>query len=388
MTAAVGPLLGVLKDRNGNIRSAAAEALGEINNPQAVEPLMAALKDSDWLVRDAAASALGRIKDARAVGPLVAALKDSDGNVRRAAASALEELKYQPSTEQRATLLVAKRDWAEATKLGATVVEPLLGALKDSDSDVRRAGTEALVKLGAAAVEPLVRALKDGDWDTRQAAAGALGQVKDARSVEPLIGALMDNNGNVRSAAAAALGEIKDPQAVEPLAATLKDSDSWVRRAAAEALGQIGDKRAVAALAAALPDWGNRWAIGWALLQLGWQPQTDREVVYLRICKEETAALTQDWEKTRRILLEDVLSRDRRKIDNTVFTFISLGREDIIWELLKILDEHGDKEMAETYLNCGHQRLARAAEAWAYRRGYEIFKSGVGSGAPSWGAWH
>src|SRR5450756_828303 len=46
----------------------------------------------DWGVRNAAAGALGQIGDARAVGPLIAALKDQDSNVRRAAAGALVEI--------------------------------------------------------------------------------------------------------------------------------------------------------------------------------------------------------------------------------------------------------------------------------------------------------
>ena len=196
------------------------------------------------------------------------------------------------------------------------------------------------------------------------------------------------NNGdrNVRWRAAAALGEIKDVRAVEPLAAALKDSDSDVRCAAAEALSKIGDKRTVTALAAALPDWDCQKFICGVLVGWGWQPQTEREQVYLWICQRQTSELAKSWEQVRRILLEDVLSRDKRRMDNAVFTFISLGREEIISELVKILDEHGHKEMAETYLNSGHQGLDTAARDWARRHGYAI-STGAGSHEASWGSW-
>jgi HEAT repeat protein len=50
----------------------------------------------DGHVREAAAEALGQIRDARAVEPLIAALKDPYANVRKAAAEALEALGWQP----------------------------------------------------------------------------------------------------------------------------------------------------------------------------------------------------------------------------------------------------------------------------------------------------
>ena len=62
--------------------------------------------------------------------------------------------------------------------------------------------------------------------------------------MEPLIAALKDGDSDVRKAAAEALGEIKDPRAVEPLIAALKDEYSYVRQAAAEALDHLGWKPA------------------------------------------------------------------------------------------------------------------------------------------------
>jgi HEAT repeat protein len=89
-TPAVEPLIAALKDSDRSVRHAAAESLGEINDPRAVEPLIAALKDTDASVRMSAAYALDNIKDPRAVEPLIAALQeDPASDVRDIAAKAL-----------------------------------------------------------------------------------------------------------------------------------------------------------------------------------------------------------------------------------------------------------------------------------------------------------
>ena len=82
-----------LKDENKDVRVAAAEALGELNDKRAVVPLIAALKDEDRSVRGEAAESLGELEDKRAVVPLIAALKDENKWVRYSAVKALLYLK-------------------------------------------------------------------------------------------------------------------------------------------------------------------------------------------------------------------------------------------------------------------------------------------------------
>jgi len=79
--------------------------------------------------------------------------------------------------------------------------------------------------------------------NVREAAAKALGELKDARAVEPLIAALKDSSSNVRKAADA-LGVMGAARSTAPLLATLNDNDFFVRKAAKEALGKIDDGRA------------------------------------------------------------------------------------------------------------------------------------------------
>jgi HEAT repeat protein len=61
--------------------------------------------------------------------------------------------------------------------------------------------------------------------------------------VEPLIQALQDEDSFLRRVAAVAVGNIGDARAIEPLTRALEDEDSLVRQAAAEALEKIRAKQ-------------------------------------------------------------------------------------------------------------------------------------------------
>ena len=147
-----------------------------------------------------------------------------------------------------------------------TVVSKLIIALKDSDSDVRKASADALGKIGPAAkkaVPALIAVLRDSNWKVHKTSADALGKI-GLEAVPALIAALKDSNWIVRYASADALGKIgpSAKEAVPALIAALKDNDSYwqARSAAAEALGKIGHfaKEAVPTLSVALKDSDRR----------------------------------------------------------------------------------------------------------------------------------
>jgi HEAT repeat protein len=97
--AAVPALVETLKkDKDANVRKAAANALGRMDaGEEAVPALRAALKDKAPVVRMNAASALGQLgADAKdAEQDLVAAQKDKDRGVSRAARMALRSIRSQ-----------------------------------------------------------------------------------------------------------------------------------------------------------------------------------------------------------------------------------------------------------------------------------------------------
>jgi HEAT repeat protein len=313
---AVEPLIRALHDEYWNVNRAAEKTLGTIGEP-AIEPLIQALlRDNDRKVRASAAGALGRIKNKRAFAPLAQALNDEDVEVRASAADALGKLGWQPGDDtERVRYLLAKRDWKGLAKLGEPAVEPLIHALRDNASEVRKRAAEALGTIGdKRAVEPLVQALKDEYRDVNRSAAEALGTIRDANAVELIIQALGDESEDVRWGAARALGAIGDKRAVEPLVQALKDGDSdvryeaaaalgtmgepavesliqalndrdsFVRKKAAKALGTIGDARAVEPLIQALQDRDSvvRKEATTSLNKLSWKPRDDTErVLYL-----------------------------------------------------------------------------------------------------------
>jgi len=120
-------------------------------------------------------------------------------------------------------------------------VDPLIDALKNGDEMARECAAQVLGMIGdPQAVEALVDALKDEVGNVQQKAAEALGRIGKT-AVDPLIMALNDSNSDVRRWAAIVLGNFCDPRAVEPLTyLASKDDNVGVRGAAMEALEKLG----------------------------------------------------------------------------------------------------------------------------------------------------
>jgi len=208
------------------------------------------------------------------------------------------------------------------------------------------------------AVEPLVAALKDPYRKVRERASRALGKI-GVPAVLPLFDALKDTEPDVRERAAETLGEIRDPRAVAPLIHALKDESSSVRWVVAKSLGKIKDVRAVGPLIAALED--NGWSV--------------QESITEALMKFDSLALEP--------LTSALRNKDLVFIARTYAYFIFRGVPDSEPVLIDALNEHGDKTMAQDFLNCGNQKLKEAADAWATRHGYEVWSLG-GGGSPKW----
>ncbi|XWN35587.1 MAG: sister chromatid cohesion protein PDS5 [Roseivirga sp.] len=140
----------------------------------------------------------------------------------------------------------------------ASVLQPLLRALEDSEEDVRYAAVEALGALVKAtpyhaehAREALILAIGDSDVDVRRAAVEALGALVEAtpehaeHALKALTSAIRNSESHVRSGAVEALGALVEaaPQhaeaVLEALTSAMEDSEWHVRRAAVEALGAL-----------------------------------------------------------------------------------------------------------------------------------------------------
>jgi HEAT repeat protein len=148
---------------------------------------------------------------------------------------------------------------ARGTKLlgeaGAAAIPQLVAALEDPEERVRADAAKLLgLTRDARAAEPLVTRLgsADAEWNAVYDALWRIG----APAVPPLIEALGDTHTEVRRRAARLLGILRDGRATEALVGLLnKDRSTGVRVDIATALGRIGDRDACEALLDALHDW-------------------------------------------------------------------------------------------------------------------------------------
>src|SRR5262249_58174736 len=173
------------------------------NNPETLERLAKVLDDPDGDVREAAAVALGKTGDRRAVGPLVLALKDELGAVRRIAAAGLSRI---------------DPDWVSLpeTRLAA---EKLKVVIQDADPAVRFFVAQLLVNLGEMSPEALL-----GFSTEDQMASPA---IKRKRMATNIFVALMDDRDrDVRQAVAEALGRLGGDRARQPLTPARNDPDT------------------------------------------------------------------------------------------------------------------------------------------------------------------
>lgn len=250
---ALDTLLAALKNPNADVRAQAAGQLGLLGyrDKRVVVPLVDALRDPEDDVRKQAGWALQQLlPDARLVIPgarlaltdanpetrfntvsflslqgpaavplLVEAIKDKDEKVQVQAVKALHELKVD-------------NDYLKSSVL------PLL---KEADPLVRRNAVSVLHRCGLPALEPLFGALKDSDVKVRQQAIQAVTTIPgDEKLLVPVLTeALEDDDPFVRGRATAALGRTGGVRALPQLQQSLKDKEDEVRLEAVEALLQL-----------------------------------------------------------------------------------------------------------------------------------------------------
>jgi len=251
------------RETRGLVRSALALGLGETRRPEAVPALIDLLlgEAEPESVQRSAASGLATIGSPEALGMLREALAAPRGEVRLAAAFALGAA-GDPSALAELTAAALQdpdpEDRARAAQLlgslgDPTAVEPLARVLRgDRYASVRRIVAEALAALGErTAVPALIEALRqDSSRTVRAAAAEALGALGDPRAVSalrealetaPEAGPILEDAFAGRLARAlAGLGQVSLPTLTELLEA----ESETVRRAAAYGLELLARRAA------------------------------------------------------------------------------------------------------------------------------------------------
>lgn len=126
-------------------------------------------------------------------------------------------------------------------------------AMGDGDSGVRAAAVTALGRLNHSGANPILSAaMRDAAVEVRRAALSQVLVVNFFRDHDALLGALVDSDDEIRMRSARLLGTFRVAEAVPALQGMLEtDTNVRVRQAAAWALGRIGGESARGALRAA-----------------------------------------------------------------------------------------------------------------------------------------
>ena len=216
---ATDALENLLTDSKGTVRREAAQALGNIGNRQALSALLPMYQDDDERVRRIAVGAFGNFGNAQPVEYLVASLTDESAAVRRTAVYSLVQLLSNVPTQQ-------------SHEIRETIVEQL------SETDDRNV------------VIPLVEILEESTQAAQQRnTAWLLGRVTEDeerdRVVEALVGALRAEDQMTSQFAATSLAEL-DGEGVEGQLLDLvddTDAPADARAQAVFALGKVGGQR-------------------------------------------------------------------------------------------------------------------------------------------------
>lgn len=277
-TPAVAPLAELLRDRDPELREAAARAFGEMEQPVVVKALpllIEAMKsEKEGKVLEALAKVIAHAEEA-AVPGLVDLVRSTTGDVRELGFYSLGRLRGKARTAVPAMIeLLSDRD--EQARGGAIYVlgrigpgaaasVPALLKLQESSPKIRKAMIRALASIGETSdpvLEVVFKALRDPDPSLRMSAVQACAEFgpKSKAAVPDLIHLLDDDRVNdpglYPKPVVYALGRVgPDAKAAGPkLLVHLKDPDIEHATHAAAALLRIGieEKPAVAAFTRAL----------------------------------------------------------------------------------------------------------------------------------------
>ncbi|WP_225333152.1 HEAT repeat domain-containing protein [Halomicrobium urmianum] len=247
---AVGPLAGRFDDPDPRVRARAARACGSIGDPRAAEPLTKLLDDGHATVRQEAARALGDVGNRRALQALLPLYQDDDERVRRVAVDAFGNFGNDRPVDY---LVESLTD--ESAVVRRTAVYSLIELLSNVPTERSHEIRETVVeKLSAtddrSVVVPLVEILEESTQPAqRRNTAWLLGRVtgdeERGRVLDALVAALDEDDGMLQQFAATSLARLGGSDVERRLLSVVEDDDRdpQVRAQAIFALGKVGGER-------------------------------------------------------------------------------------------------------------------------------------------------
>jgi HEAT repeat protein len=243
-----------LSDPDTRVRARSATACGRIGDPRAVNALERLLQqDPSIEVRTAAAEALGDIETSGSLKALLGAAADDSESVRRVIADALGQF---GSVDPVDTLVEYLDDDSESVRRTAmfSTVEILSNAPSKQSHEVREATADKLEDATAdEVIPPLSEILTESSGaPQRRNAAWLLGRVvgDEYRELarDALLDALGDEDGMTAQFAATSLARLDDPDLEAELLALVREDEESVdieaRSKALFVLGKVGGETA------------------------------------------------------------------------------------------------------------------------------------------------
>ena len=226
-------LIEALEDSDPSIGIAAAEALGNLQTPEAILPLAACLNQTNELLITTAVQALANLEHPDVITPLTAALRLEQPAAQSIAIEALGKMKATGSIPTLGELLPSadaqqKLEIITAfEKIASPAAAPyLIDQINNEAPALQAASAQALGQTGGkGAVEALIKTLASDNRATTQAALTALIKI-GKEAVQPLIQALRSESKQIRNQTLTALRKMKE--------VPTRGADSvWFRLAAA-----------------------------------------------------------------------------------------------------------------------------------------------------------
>ena len=213
------------------LEKAIIQSIGRLKNPAALPQLITAVRYGRPHMKEII-DAFVEIGDPGAVETLFTLLEDRDEEIRAKADKALAALVPLAEKTVQARFFIRKKDWKEAAALGSDAAAPLINALKSAAVEDRRVIIKVLGDIGdGRAAEPLFTHVKDADQEVRDAALQSLGKIIHLSSPEmQACHAVLTKNWDLAATFGAA--------ATDPLLQALRENSEC--REAGEALKKTG----------------------------------------------------------------------------------------------------------------------------------------------------
>jgi HEAT repeat protein len=262
-------MIDLLASENEAVRTASANALGNIGTENAIKEMIDVLLNTRKSIesRILITHALAKTHSREAVEPLISLLESDNNDLQMAVHDALVEITKQSNGKAKSfwqewwdrNKVKTREQWLEDI---VDKLEDKFEKLQEENSLLRDELVEKIIKIlktrkEKEGIRQLIDAIKSKYQEVRIFAAGELANHKDPEVIKVFVDLISDNDTEIRVLAVNVLGKIGNVPELKYLILALQDKEKRVRESAARALGKQGKKEAVYDLLSALSDPAN-----------------------------------------------------------------------------------------------------------------------------------